>query len=131
MSVRSAVQNPVSYDDHPEIHRCGWKRFQELCADILERQFGHAPCDIYGTEGQALFGIDLLAALTSGSGAAAGQCKFQFRFTPGEIHGAAYKFLKHWKLRWQPDGVERFVMLVVCDFDGYHCQGAIDIERRR
>lgn len=78
----------------PPFHRLDEYIFQDLCRDLFNAEASVAACEVYGTRGQAQFGIDLLAHRADGDGIEVGQCKGYEHFTPAQIVKVRQEFLK-------------------------------------
>lgn len=71
-----------------------WENFERLIRRIVAREPTTSECWVYGTQGQAQFGLDILAAQNkSSSEFACYQCKRVKDFSAGEIKQAIDKFL--------------------------------------
>lgn len=115
----------------PPFHELDEYTFQELCRDLFDAESDIATCDIYGTRGQAQYGIDLIAHRANGNGIEVGQCKCYANFTPKEIEDASDEFFKNWDKRWSQENVRRFILFVACDLDRIQQQDKIIEQKKR
>ncbi len=123
------VPPPVGSGDTPQLHRLPGLKFQALCRDVLENEPDITQCDVYGINGQAQRGIDLLAHRKDGAFDVA-QCKCERDFPPYKIRAASDEFLKHWD-HWRSLGVRRFIVLVASDVSRADRQDEIVSQKRR
>ena len=113
----------------PPFHELDEYTFQELCRDILDAEPSVATCEVYGTRGQAQYGIDLLAVAADGDGIEVGQCKCYENFTPRQIERVREEFFEHYGSHWQPRKVKRFILFVAGDLSSTQHQDKILEER--
>lgn len=98
--------------------------FQDLCRDLLAVQPGIARCDVYGTNGQKQYGIDLLAPREDRAGITVGQCKCYASFTEDDLIAATREFLDH-REYWSGRDVRAFILFVACGLDRRQVQDEI------
>lgn len=114
----------------PPFHLLGEYVFEDLCRDLLDSDPGVSYAEIYGTRGQSQYGIDLLAPRPNNGGCDVGQCKCYAQFAPADIVNASDDFLTH-LVRWQEQGVRRFILFVACDLREARRQDEILRQRQR
>ena len=85
---------------------------------------------MYGRNGQAQFGIDVLALLKQEGAIEVGQCKCWQTTTPARIREATDEFIPHID-RWRAQGLKRFILFAACSLDDTKLQNQILIERER
>lgn len=125
------VPPPVGSGDTPQLFRLGGLRFQALCRDLLDVSDPSTiqQCVEFGINGEAQYGIDLLANLAS-EGIDVAQCKAEQNFTPKKIRNASDEFLKNWDY-WKEKGVRRFLVLVGSEVSQRERQEEIAKQRTR
>jgi hypothetical protein len=108
----AAVPPPVGSGDTPQLFRLGGLKFQALCRDLLDVSEPSTiqQCVEFGINGEAQYGIDLLANLAP-EGIDVAQCKAEQNFTRKKIRDASDEFIKNWGY-WKEKGVRRFLVLV-------------------
>lgn len=81
-------------------HQIGWRRFERLCALLVEDELGIWDVRPYGTEGSKQHGIDIFGYDIGSKKFFVCQCKEVQRFGPADISGAIDKFLDgEWRQR--------------------------------
>ncbi len=118
----------IRRDNDPPFHRLDAYAFQKMCRDIFCQEKHIESCEVYGTQGQPQFGIDLLAHRRE-DGIEVGQCKCYKRFTASQIRDASNEFFKYWS-KWRPRKVHRFVLVTACHLDGQKEQDEIIGQKR-
>lgn len=95
----------------PDYHDLDPLQFQDLCRDVWQEEPEFDDVEVYGTQGQAQLGIDLLAIGKDHKPLAAGQCKrvHPDSFDAKLIKDAVTEFLKNRK-HWSTRGVRKFVL---------------------
>lgn len=115
-STENTIMSPgIAPGDNPPFHKLGPIVFQKMCRDLLDKQTGIRSCEVFGVQGQAQFGIDLLAYRTTQSEIEVGQCKAYERCSKTDIKNASDDFFENWDSKWKHEGVKRFVLFVACD----------------
>jgi tetratricopeptide (TPR) repeat protein len=106
-------------------------KFQELCADLLAQDARYVDSQVYGRNGQAQRGIDVLAVMAAGVAVDVGQCKcWEGKTTQEKIHEATEEFLPHFE-HWKSQGIRRFILFSACSANDTKIQDQILLETRR
>lgn len=107
------LPTPMRSGSPPPFYNMGFKDFEDMCRDLMEKEPTVESCHIYGVTGQSQEGIDLKAHRTDG-GIDVGQCKCQENFTTKDIREVTNKFFKHWDY-WQDKEIRRFILFIGSD----------------
>lgn len=89
-----------------------WKNFERLCRRLADCNGKVEQAWVYGTPGQAQFGIDILVRMADGT-LEVWQSKRHRKFKPTDISAAIDIFLEH---RWATQA-KKFVLAVACELD--------------
>lgn len=114
----------------PPFFGLGPVKFQEFTAELLGTEERFECSEVYGVNGQAQYGIDVLATLKCKQGIEVGQCKCWETTNPSKVREATDEFLTHLE-RWQSHGVKKFILFVACDTADTKIQNQILAERIR
>src|SRR5689334_17993519 len=89
-SVRTKMISPgLNSSLPPRFYELGAIKFQELCSDLLEQDPRYFNSEVYGRNGQAQRGVDIIAMLAAGGGLDVGSCKcWEVETTAAKIHEA-------------------------------------------
>ncbi len=103
-------------NEQPDYSRLDALVYQSLCRDVLQAGGEYCNVEVFGVQGQAQQGADLLAERKRKSGALVGQCKrVQQRYlTVTLLQTAVNEFLEHRKF-WKAQGVDTFMLFVSAD----------------
>ncbi len=105
-----------------------WKDFERLILKIVRRECEIEDCVLYGTQGQAQEGIDILAVhRDQQSSKICYQCKNVVKFGPSDIIFAIDKFLAG---QWA-DKAREFVLCVAIPLESKQQQDELDRQRDR
>ncbi|WP_419783317.1 hypothetical protein [Maridesulfovibrio sp.] len=88
--------------------------FEDLCCELMQVEPNITEAEVYGTRGQAQYGIDIEAHRNDGC-LEVGQCKCYEKFSHRMIRKAAIDFIKHWQKKWKTENVTRFILIVACE----------------
>ena len=124
------MQQPISPNEPPQLHRLGEEIFQNLCRDLIDAEPEISICEVYGVRGQSQYGIDLIAHRKNGNEIEVGQCKCCRTFPATKIRKVSEEFFDNWD-RWSKKRIRRFILFVACDLSDRHCQDQILKEKRR
>lgn len=103
----------IAVGEIPALHRLGAVPFQSLVRDLLSYEVGVKTASLYGINGNAQDGIDVLVRCIP-AGVHVAQCKCYESIDPADIRAASDEFFKHIK-RWKGEGVERFLLATTAD----------------
>lgn len=120
----------ISDTKPPPFHEMGPVKFQEFSAELLGKEERFEDSQVYGLNGQAQLGIDVLAPLKQQRGIEVCQCKCWESTSTAKIKKATDEFLPH-LYHWRSHKLKRFVLLVACSTDHTKIQEQILVERRR
>ena len=99
-------------------------KFQELCADLMAEAELYKDPLVYGRNGQAQRGIDILAPLSEKTGLHVAQCKAWEEASAAKVREATKNFIPHVRY-WHALGVKRFILLVGCPVDDIKAQDQV------
>lgn len=115
----------------PRFYELGYVKFQALCADLLAQDTRYSDSQVYGSNGQAQKGIDILATLSDGSGIEVGQCKcWEGETSVANIRAASDDFLPHFDT-WKQNGLKKFILFAACSTEDTKLQDQILLEIKR
>ncbi len=115
----------------PRFYELGVFKFQALCAELLDQDTKYSDSQVYGRNGQAQKGIDILAIFADGSGIDVGQCKcWEGDVTASKVQEASDEFLKHLD-HWKERRLKRFIPFAACPTDDTKVQDQVLIEIER
>jgi uncharacterized protein YuzE len=109
-SVPEALPPPTARGQIPEFFQLGAVLFQQLCAELHQLEPGLATAHVYGTNGQAQKGVDVVA-YRSDHGIEAGQCKAVSQCSTALIRQSSTEFLSHLDY-WRDQDVQKFILFV-------------------
>jgi|GEM_PF-6738288 len=104
--MRSQLPPRFSEDIHE-------KDFEELCRDLLQVEPNIRHAEIYGINGQAQKGVDILAYRTANCGIELGECKCRDKFGIPLLTDIVSKFLENWD-HWKTLNSKRFIVFAGC-----------------
>ncbi len=107
----------IDRSQNPPLFQMGAYRFQRFCRDLYSREEGIATCEVFGINGQAQYGIDVLAKRSGRYEFEVAQCKCYEDFPASDIAEAGTQFLTYWDGFWSDFGVKKFVLIVSCDLE--------------
>jgi hypothetical protein len=87
------------------------KRFENLTAHVLSLEANLHRSELFGIDGEAQFGIDVIADRREGGGREVASCKCYPKVTVANIKAWSDDFLAHWDSRWKSQDVRRFVLV--------------------
>jgi hypothetical protein len=91
------IPPPAVRADIPDFHKLDPLKFQQLCCELHRSEPLISFADVFGINGQAQYGVDIVAHRSANDGIEAGQCK-RIDFAgckPHVIRGASDEFIKH------------------------------------
>ena len=108
--------------------KLSWKDFERLILRIVRRESDIEDCSLYGTQGQAQGGIDVLAVHRDQSSLrVCYQCKKVVAFGPSDIVATIDKFLSG---KWA-DRTSRFVLCTAVPLESTQQQDELERQRQR
>jgi tetratricopeptide (TPR) repeat protein len=111
--VTIEIPPPSTDRSQPDFYEFGERNFELFCCDLLNREPSIEGAKIYGVNGQAQFGLDILANNKDGSRTGA-QCKCYREFKLDALHKAVKEFHEHWDSKWKGRRVSRFIICIAC-----------------
>jgi hypothetical protein len=112
-SARAAVVMPSpNRSDPPEFQQLNWKTFEELTCSLLEKEPGVRTVDLFNTEGQSQYGIDVLVHLSGTLAIDVASCKCYKSVPAAKIREWANDFLDHYDTFWKSRQVRAFLLVV-------------------
>lgn len=122
--------SPTVRSQIPEFHHFDPLKFQQLCCELHQKDPAISIAEVFGLNGQAQYGVDIVAFLRTNDGIEVGQCKRVARCTPSVVKEPSDDFLAHLAY-WKNREVRKFILYVACSASDRKVQEEIAIQKKR
>lgn len=127
----SAVTPTPNRSEPPEFWHLDWKTFEELTCALLEKEPEVRTVDLFNTEGQSQFGIDVVVHRSDTLAIDVASCKCYRTISAAKIKEWAGDFVDHYETYWKSRQVRTFILVVGSAVNASKIYEEIEAQRLR